>query len=380
MKGTRWLRRLVLAHALLLCCCITRAQLKLGSNPAVISKSSILELESERQGLLLPRIPDTVVTTLATAPDGMIIYFNSDKSLRVRKGGYWIRLADAVNFWQNAGAAGGDLTGSYPAPSIAVGAVSYNKMQAVSATSRLLGRYASGSGTVQEITLGAGLSLSGSGELSATTTAGWALGGNSLTAEQKFGTISNHDLPVIVNNMERMRILASNGLVGINTASPTSQLHVRTGTSGASGLRLENLTSANTVTAAAAAIGVDGSGNVVRAPVPVYYSGNGSSATVGAVTKIWVADTANTATGIVTFSIPANVAFSKILNIQVTARGGNSVSTAPIATVESINNNTITVRVVQNKFTTAIIALLQVNGLEAHVTTTTRIYIRVEGN
>lgn len=377
MKRTRWLRRFVLAHALLLCCGIARAQLKLGSNPAVINKSSILELESDRQGLWLPRISDTTLTTLSTAPDGMIIYFTSDNSLRLRKGGYWIRLTDAVNFWQDAGAAGGDLTGTYPSPSIATGAVTYGKMQAVSATARLLGRYSAGSGTVQEISLGDGLTLNSStGELSAAT--GWLLGGNGVPSVQQLGTKSNYDLPVITNNFERMRIL-SNGLVGINTSSPTSQLHVRTGSAGASGLRLENLTNADVVTAAAAPIGVDANGNVVRAG-PVYYSGNGTNATVGAVTKIWVADTANTATGVVTFEIPANVGFNNILNIQVTAKGGTSVRTSPLALVVSNSNTEVQVRVLQNKYTTAVVALLQVDGLEAHTNTSTRIYIRVEGN
>ncbi|MGN6510447.1 MAG: hypothetical protein ACTHLD_13385, partial [Chitinophaga sp.] len=45
-----------------------RAQLKLGANPASISKSSLLELESANQGILLPRVPDTSVATLSTAP------------------------------------------------------------------------------------------------------------------------------------------------------------------------------------------------------------------------------------------------------------------------------------------------------------------------
>lgn len=378
MKGTRWLRRSVLAHALLLCSCIASAQLKLGTNPAVINKSSILELESDRQGLLLPRVPDTTVATLATAPDGMIIYFTSDKSLRIRKNGYWIRLTDAVNFWQNAGAAGGDLTGSYPSPSIAGGAVTFGKMQAIN-SARLLGRYAAGSGSVQEITLGAGLTLSGSGELSASPPASWLLGGNSVATVQNFGTINNRDLPIITSNAERIRIL-ENGLVGINTSTPTSQLHVKTGTNGASGLRLENLTNANVVTANAAPIGVDADGNVVRAPGPVYYSGTGATASVGLVSKVWVADVANTSTGVQTINIPGNVAFANILNIQVTAKGGSDALTMPIVSVTNNNLTSVTIRVIDGKVIPTLIGILGADPLEPHTNTTTRIYIRVEGN
>jgi hypothetical protein len=59
-------------------------------------------------------------------------------------------------------------------------------------------------------------------------TTGWLLGGNNLTSVQTLGTQSNHDLPIITNNTERMRITAA-GDVGIGTSSPGARLHVENG-------------------------------------------------------------------------------------------------------------------------------------------------------
>lgn len=86
-----------------------QAQLKVGDNPTSIQKSSILELESSRQGLLLPRLADTVAINLLTPPDGMIIYLNSDKSLRLRSNGSWKKIADlseASSNWSLTGNTG----------------------------------------------------------------------------------------------------------------------------------------------------------------------------------------------------------------------------------------------------------------------------------
>jgi hypothetical protein len=92
---------------------LVNAQLKVGDNPTSIQKSSILELESTRQGLLLPRLADTTAINALTPPDGMIIYLNADKSLRLRSNGSWKKIADlseASSNWSLNGNTGTDST------------------------------------------------------------------------------------------------------------------------------------------------------------------------------------------------------------------------------------------------------------------------------
>lgn len=74
----------------------TKAQVKIGNNPTVINKSAILELESTKQGFLLPRLTDTAAINLLTPPDGMMIYLEpgagNGRGLYIRRSGYWQRI------------------------------------------------------------------------------------------------------------------------------------------------------------------------------------------------------------------------------------------------------------------------------------------------
>lgn len=110
MLKVNYIRTIILLSGLILCC--TRsiqlcAQVKIGTNPTIIAKSSILELESPSQGLLLPRITDTAAINALNPPDGTMIYLtNSNPGLYIRKGGYWVNVSSAggklsINFQSN---------------------------------------------------------------------------------------------------------------------------------------------------------------------------------------------------------------------------------------------------------------------------------------
>lgn len=91
----------------------------------------------------------------------------------------------------------------------------------------------------------------------------WSPDGNSGTTAADFlGTADNKSLRIRTNNTQRM-ILDSTGNVGIGTAAPTSRLELSSGNANTSGLKFTNMTSASPVTAAAALLGLDASGNVV---------------------------------------------------------------------------------------------------------------------
>lgn len=86
------------------------AQLKIGTNPTQINKSSILELESDRQGFLLPRLTDTTNINTLTPPDGMLIYLatpvGANRGLYIRKSGIWQRFTtDSISLdkWSKTG-------------------------------------------------------------------------------------------------------------------------------------------------------------------------------------------------------------------------------------------------------------------------------------
>lgn len=74
------------------------AQIKIGTNGATIAPSSLLELESANQGLLLPRMADTVAINALAPPNGMLIYLTKAPAigLYVRKVTGWEYLTGSL--------------------------------------------------------------------------------------------------------------------------------------------------------------------------------------------------------------------------------------------------------------------------------------------
>lgn len=75
----------------ILCFSSADAQVKIGTNPDQVQQSSLLELESQTKGLLLPRLQDTMAINSLNPSDGMLIYLEKTprNGLYVRRNGVW---------------------------------------------------------------------------------------------------------------------------------------------------------------------------------------------------------------------------------------------------------------------------------------------------
>ncbi len=86
------------------------------------------------------------------------------------------------------------------------------------ATNKLIGRYTAGTGVMEEVTIGSGLTLSGGGTLSASIgSIGWLLDGNTVGSEKWIGTIDNFDFPIRTNNVQ-IAEFSTAGNLGIGVA------------------------------------------------------------------------------------------------------------------------------------------------------------------
>jgi len=86
--------KIAVAVLILFCSQLTFSQqLRLGKNPYAVEKSAVLELYSDNQGLLLPRITDTSLINTLSPPDGMTIYFVPTQQVLIRANSYWQKIS-----------------------------------------------------------------------------------------------------------------------------------------------------------------------------------------------------------------------------------------------------------------------------------------------
>ena len=237
---------------------VAQAQIKLGDNPGTIDANALLELESTTKGFLLPRMSTVQRLAMSSPAEGMMVYDLTANCTYIYRAsaGQWYSLCAADSLTASNGLTkvgrdiqlGGTLT---QATQIAQGGNNLNitgagtlgvGTNAPLSTARAdiearasedplrLGGLRTGASTDSIMTLNAT-----TGILRKRTLADvlqdqdeyvWKLDGNLTTAVRSLGTKSNFALPIITNNVERMRIAAT-GEVGIGTNAPTNKLTVQ---------------------------------------------------------------------------------------------------------------------------------------------------------
>ncbi len=73
-----------------------KAQVKIGDNPATISSSSLLEMESNSQGFLMPRMTDTERNAIISPATGLQIFNTTTNRPNYYNGSSWVELPSAT--------------------------------------------------------------------------------------------------------------------------------------------------------------------------------------------------------------------------------------------------------------------------------------------
>ena len=279
----------------------------------------------------------------------------------------------------------GDVTSVGNATTIAANAISYTKIQNVSATDRVLGRVSTGAGAIEEIaTTGTGNVVRATSPVLTTPNIGAATGTSLTVSGQLHSTVATGSAPFSVasttpvanlsiggNAATATTVITNANLLGDVTSVGNSTLIAANAVTTAKILnsnityaKIQNVSATNTVLGRVSTgageieeIATTGSGNVVRATSPVLTTPNigaatGTSLTVSGQLHSTVA--IGTAPFIVTSTTPvanlqaATVTTNANLTGDVTSVGNASTIAANAVTTAKVLNSNITYAKIQN--------------------------------
>lgn len=183
--------------------------MKLGDNPTSINKDAILELNSDHQGLLFPRVLKAQIVAgggLFGAVDGLVVYVTDESCLYLKKGGIWTKLGDNIS-------AGTGIAISPLGVIDNTGVLQFNgRTGNVTPASGDYNLGQLGDVTLGTLTTGDLLYYNGTKWTNWTPDpaqlGAWSVNGNNITAGKFFGTTNSADIIFKTNNVQRGRLLS----------------------------------------------------------------------------------------------------------------------------------------------------------------------------
>lgn len=253
-------------------------QLALGKTPFAMTRSAVLELNTDNQGFLLPRITDTAGINALNPPDGMVIYFVPAGQILIRTGGYWQGLPAArsgtLNYLPKFSPDGKTLGISQlldNGTNVGIGTATPAQKLDVGGNLAFSGALMPGNnaGTLGYLLQSNGANTTPTWVDPLTILQGnfWTTNGNQFNgnADKRFGSKSQTDIRFISDNIERMRLMGTTGYLGIHTETPGNYLEVQgaSTTSGVSGLRLTGLGTATPAATNGKMLSVNSNGDII---------------------------------------------------------------------------------------------------------------------
>lgn len=235
------------------------AQIKIGDNPGTIDPNAVLELESTTKGFILPRMTAVQRNAISSPAQGMMVYDTDATCTFVYRGTAWYSLCSVSDLTASNGVTrtandfklGGALTSGTTITTsgtnnLTIAGSGTNNPLVVTnlqggAASDSIMTVDAATGTIRKRRLADVLQASNMDSLI------WKIDGNTVDVLRSLGTKNSFDLPIITNNIERLRISATTGNVGIG-ATPTSseRLTITPADASSDPLRLNGLRSGAT--------------------------------------------------------------------------------------------------------------------------------------